>query len=59
MGRTDFFYQFRKVIIHYKHIGYDNNLMQQTAYLVIYPIIANKFAVLSNCMPVDQGSDSL
>ena len=34
---TDFSCQFRKVIMRYKRIGYNLNVMQQSASLVIYP----------------------
>ena len=59
MGRTDFFYQFRKIIIHHKRIGYDLNVMRQSACLVINPIIVEHFATLFNCTPVDRASDSM
>ena len=31
IGRTDFSEQFRKIIIHYKRIGYNLNVMRQSA----------------------------
>ena len=37
-GRADFSDQFRKIIVHYKRIGYNINIMQQSACLVINPI---------------------
>ena len=52
MGRTEFSDQFRKMIIH-KRIGYDVNVMQQSACLVINPITCDSFAAFFNCMPVD------
>ena len=55
MGRTDFSDQFRKVIIRYKRIGYDLNVMRQSACLKINPI----FAALFNCTPVDPASNSM
>ena len=36
MGRTDFSDQFKEIIIRHKRIGYDLNVMRQSAYLVIY-----------------------
>ena len=33
-GMTDFFYQFRKIIMRYKRIGYNLNVMRQSACLV-------------------------
>ena len=46
MGRTDFSDQFRKMIIRHKRIGYDLNVMRQSACLVINPITVDNFAVL-------------
>ena len=51
-GRADFFYQYRKNIARYKRIGYNINIMQQSACLVFNPITVNNFASLFNCMPV-------
>ena len=53
MGRTDFADQFRKIIIPYKRIGYNLNVMRQSACLVINPITINSFAALSNGTPMD------
>ena len=43
----------------YKRIGYNIDVMRQSACLVVNPIIVNNFAVLFNCMPVGRGSDSM
>ena len=66
MGRTDFSYRFRKVIIRYKRIvyrynrmGYNSNVMRKSAYLVINPITADNFAARFNCTPVDRATDSM
>ena len=59
MGRTDFFYQFRKIMICHKRIGYDLNVMRQSACLVINPITVDNFVALFNCTPVDRASDSI
>ena len=56
MGRTDFSDQFRKIII---RIGYDLNVMRQSACLVINPITVDSFAALFNCTSVDRASDSM
>ena len=58
MGRTDVSHQFRKMIIRHKRIGYDLNVMGQSACLVINPITVDNFAALFNCTPVDRASDS-
>ena len=58
-GRTDFSDQFRKIIIRYKRIGYNLNVMRQSACLVINPITVDSYAALFNCTPVDRASDSM
>ena len=52
VGRADFFYQFRKIIVRYKRIGYNIDIMWQSACLVFNPITVNNFASLFNCTPV-------
>ena len=59
MGRTDFSDQFRKIIIRHKRIGYDLNVMRQSACLVVNPITVDNFAALFNCTPMDRASDSM
>ena len=56
---TDFSDQFRKIIMRYKRIGYNLNVMRQSACLVINPITVDGFAALFNCTPVDRASDSM
>ena len=59
MDRTDFSDQFQKIIIRHKRIGYDLNVMRQSARLVINPFTVNNFAALFNCTPVDRVSASM
>ena len=59
MGRTDFSDQFRKIIIRHKRIGYDLNVLRQSACLVINPNTVDNFDTLFNCTPVDRASDSM
>ena len=47
VGRADFSDQFRKNIVRYKRIGYNINIMRQSACLVFNPITVNNFASLS------------
>ena len=54
LGRAD---QFRKIIVRYKRIGYNINIMRQSACLVFNPITVNNFASLFNCPPVGRASD--
>ena len=44
--------EFRKLIYHYKIIGYSLNIMRQTAYLVVNLIIVDGYASLFNCTTV-------
>ena len=59
VGRADFSDQFRKIIVRYKRIGYNINIMRQSACLVFNPITVNIFASLFNCTPVGRASDSM
>ena len=59
VGRVNFCDQFRKIIVRYKRIGYNINIMRQSACLVFNPITVNNFASLFNCTPVGRASDSM
>ena len=47
----------RKISIRHERIGYNINVMRQTACLVVNPITVNNFAALFNCTPVGRASD--
>ena len=57
IGKNDFPYHFKKIIVRYKKIGYNINVMRQTACLVVNPIKVNSFAYLFNCTTVGRASD--
>ena len=57
VGRTDFSDHFKKIIIRYKRIGYNMNVMRQIACLAVYPITVNNFADLFNCTMEFRASD--
>ena len=57
VGKTEFSEQCKKIIVLYKRMGYNVDVMRQSACLVVNPITVNNFAVLFNCAPV--GSDSM
>ena len=59
VGSNNFSAQFIKMISHYEKIGYNINVLQQTACLVVNPITVGNFAFLFNCMPVGRTSDSM
>ena len=57
IGKNDFPYHFKKIGVCYKKIGYNINVMRQTACLVVNPIKVNSFAYLFNCTTVGRTSD--
>ena len=59
VGSNNFSVQFIKINSHYKKIGYNINVLQHTACLVVNPITVGNVAFLFNCMPVGQTSDSM
>ena len=59
VGSNNFSAQFINIISHYKKIGYNINVLQQTACLVVNPITVGNFAFLFNCTPVGRTSDSM
>ena len=59
VGSNSFSAQFIKIISHYKKIGYNINVLQLTACLVVNPITVGNFAFLFNCMPVSRTLDSM
>ena len=59
VGSINFSAQFIKIISYYKKIGYNINVLQQTACLVVNPITVGNFAFLFNCTPVGRTSDSM
>ena len=59
IGINDFSFQFRKIITCYRRIGYNLNVMRQSACLVFNPILVDNYAVFFNCTPVVRASDSM
>ena len=57
IGKIDFPYHFKKIVVRYKKIGYNINVMRQTACLVVNPVKVNSFAYLFNCTTVGRTSD--
>ena len=58
-GITDFSLQFGKIISRYRRIGYNLNVMRQSACLVFNPIMVDNYAAFFNCTPVGRASDSM
>ena len=57
IGQKNFSDQFRKIVCRYKRIGYDINVMRQTACMVVNPITVDGFASLFSCTPVGRALD--
>ena len=59
IGRTDFSDQLRKVIMSYRRIGCNLNVMRQSACLLVNPDTVDNFAALFYCPPLDVGHQTL
>ena len=59
IGINDFSFQFRKIITRYRRIGFNLNVMRQSACLVFNPIMVDNYAAFFNCTPVGRASDSM
>ena len=57
ISKNDFPYHFKKIIVRYKKIGYNIDVLRQTACLVVNPIKVNSFAYLFNYTTVGRASD--
>ena len=57
IGKNDFIYHFKKIIVRYKNIGYNIYILRQTACLVVNPIKINSLANFFNCTMVGLASD--
>ena len=49
IGKNDFSYHFKKIIVRHKKIGYNIDVLRQTACLVVDQIKVNSYAYLLNC----------
>ena len=56
-GKIDIPYHFKKIIVRYKNIGYNIDVLRQTACLVVNPIKVNSFGYLIKCTTVNRASD--
>ena len=57
IGKNDFPYHFKKIIVRYKQISYNIDVLRQTACLVVSQVKVNRFAYLFNCTKVGRTSD--
>ena len=59
VGSNIFSGQLIKTISHHKKIGYNINVLQQTACLMVNPVTVGNIGFLFNCTPVVRTSDSM
>ena len=59
IGKYDFSYPFKKIIVRYKKIAFNIDVLRQTACLVVNPIKVNNFAYLFDCTTVGRASDRM
>ena len=57
IGKNDFPYHFKQITVRYKKIGYNMDVLRQTACLVVNPTKVNSFTYLLNCTTVGLASD--
>ena len=57
IGKNDFPYHFKEIIVRYKTIGYNIDVSRQTACYVVYPIKVNNVAYLLNCTTLGRALD--
>ena len=57
IGKNDFPYYFKKIIVYYKEIGYNMDVLRQTALVVVNPINVYNFAYPFDCTTVGRTSD--
>ena len=56
-GKTSFSDQFKKIIKRFIKVGYNLDVMRQSACLVLHPITVYSFGFLFNCTTVGQATD--
>ena len=57
IGKYNIPYHFKKIIVRYKKIGYNIDILRQIACLLDNPIKVNNFAYLFDCTTVGRASD--
>ena len=59
VGKPNFSDQFKKIVKRYKRVGYNMDIMRQSACLVVNPITVYSYGFLFNCTTVGRASDSM
>ena len=59
VGKPNFSDQFKKIVKRYIRVGYNLDIMRQSACLVLNPITVYSYGFLFNCTTMGQASDSI
>ena len=59
VGKHNFSDQFKKIVKRYIRVGYNLDIMQQSACLVLNPITVYSYGFLFNCTTVGKAWDSV
>ena len=59
VGKPNFSDQFKKIVKRYIRVGYNLDIMRQSACLVLNPITVYSYGFLFNCTTVGRASDSM
>ena len=59
VGKSNFSDQFKKIVKPYIRVGYNLEIMRQSACLVVNPITVYSYGFLFNCTTVGRASDSM
>ena len=59
VGKPNFSDLFKKIVKRYIRVGYNLDIMRQSACLVLNPITVYSYGFLFNCTTVGQASDSM
>ena len=59
VGKPNFSDQFKKIVKRYIRVGYNLDIMRQSACLVLNPIAVYSYGFLFNCTTLGQASDSM
>ena len=59
VGKPNFSDQFKKIVKRYIRVGYNLDIMRQSACLVLNPITVYSYGFVFNCTTVGQASDSM
>ena len=59
VGKPNFSDQFKKIVKRYIRVGYNLDIMRQSACLVLNPITVYSYGFLFDCTRVGQASDSM